>query len=644
MMQKYRNPIRILRLAPEARSIEPFDEYVSSDRVVEGRASEDDASSEKDSKPKTKRKKAGRCREKDNDEGFMNTTSGSSGDEFIELSGNSSKRTRSTIDLNHSYSTRGQHRQIRNAGQHRIQRQRFVTPPTSRRKRLLSEGAASTRDVLSKKNFMQGECVENQPSDRFQDFSLMDGKRDGGTEDRTTHHHGNPIMHPNPHQLNYDHLAVHGVKTMDGQWCLLPATASIQFGASRYHSPHYNIWHLSPETSYDHAGQIGQRVDDRTRSEPGGPPFEQQGTVQDDALPTQQGQVGQVAMLKRAEPAAFSHKEIDWNEPQDEEAIHEPSSSPLSNSIMTNWSSSSLSSRDSLSSSYSLSPAAAAEDPCENDLRYVGEPQSSPEARRDRENVPRLENWEESHCISPAGALRQYASSSIYRSTSPSALTSPSHKTRVVDQDHGFQPGETSSPTNTYETQQFTPIASRCHGPRTRQLPPIFTSRFSGEQCGSLPHLFSVSGTNLGLSRQPEINRPNPASSQDGSLHDKARPILNTTTVDPVLQEAFCTGAAKSEVIPEERWSHIYKSMAQYARATQIGDQDTTLSFVDSPQILSQCFQVQGPIQDSCTSSFSLVNPFPRNLEGGDIFSNTLVQCLMWLHTPSNILTLSSLS
>ncbi|KAF9362437.1 hypothetical protein BGX34_006187 [Mortierella sp. NVP85] len=182
MMQKYRNPIRILRLAPGAQSIEPFDEYVSSNRVVEGRASEDDASSEKDSKPRTKRKNAhrGECKEKDDDEGFGNTSDdgGSSSDGFTEDSVHPRKRTGSIVYLNHSYPTRGQRRQARNVEQHRLERQCLVTSPASRTKKPLSDFTAYAHDVLPKKSTMQGESAENQLNDRFQDTGLIDDKRD----------------------------------------------------------------------------------------------------------------------------------------------------------------------------------------------------------------------------------------------------------------------------------------------------------------------------------------------------------------------------------------------------------------------------------------------------------------------------------
>lgn len=627
MMQKYRNPIRILRLAPGAQSIEPFDEYVSSNRVVEGRASEDDASSEKDSKPRTKRKNAHRaeCKEKDDDEGFGNTTSddgSSSSNGFIEDSVHPRKRTGSIVYLNHSYSTRGQRRQTRNVEQHRLERQCLVTSPASRTKKSLSDLTAYAHDVLSKKSSMEGESAANQLNDRFQDTSLIEDKRDGATKDRTFHH-GNtasnsisPVLHPNHHHLDYNHLAVHGVKTMDGQWRLLPTTSSMQFSASRYHSPYYNIWRSPSETCYDYPVQVGQRVEDRSPIEAGEQFFEQsplegqggsqQRTVQDDEVSSQQNRDRQVELLERGQPT-FSHKGTNGNEQPQKEVVRESSSS-LSNSIMTGWSSGSLSSRGSLSSSYSLSPATATEERCVDDPLDAGEPQNSLEGRRGFEKVPRLENRRgESHCFSSTDEFCQYPSSSLYR-------PNHSHEIRHDNQGCDFRPGETSSPSNS-QIQFMSPTASRCHGPRNPQLPPVFISTISGEQCGPLSHL-SASRMDSAMSRQQERITPHPAAQLDGNLHDRTRSFLNSIMRIPVPQETFCTGTSKTEVLPQEHWGHIYNSMAQFPMATQISGQGAAPSFVGSLHTPSEYFQAQGPVQDSCVSSLPLTNSFPSNLKG----------------------------
>ncbi|KAG0003106.1 hypothetical protein BGZ65_002018, partial [Modicella reniformis] len=606
-MQKYRNPMRILPLAPGVQPIEPFDEYVSNSRIVEGRVSEGEATFEKDQKPRTKRTKTGRvrCCEKD-DEGNKDRTSGgggSSSDDSNGFSGHSKNRPNPVPILNHSYPTRGQDRQMREAEQRRLhqqqsEREHLNSLPNYRRKRAFSDRGASTQVGPSKRRLIQREG--DGDGDLSRCSSLVDEEEDAEEETHNLTHPFTTAISIQPASqsslLRADDnlLAVRGVKT-DGQWRVLPTPASLQIDVSGF--PHYESNRMTlPESSQDYAIQRDDQV------------HEGHGIFVQGAG-TRQGRITNRNQLGR-----ITNSHIGADQPSHEAiGAREYLSSPLSSPIPAGWSSGSLSSRNSLSSSYSLSPALAPEEFHGNNPVLAGPPLDSVGTDYNSNKIQGFEfKCGASTYSSPPDEYTNKTengdlpgdsspSDSLYHSISAPSPNNHSHGTLRVEQECEFEYGAM----NPVEPHiQFTSsIASRYDSVRVPQLMPISTNFIFDQSHSHLPHFSSISGTLYSVApRSPEPNAPQHMQPQDHRTHDRPRSFLDAITARSNTQG---TRAAKVDPGAHKKTLHLPTS----AQSSNLGPA--------SPHVEPH-LQDQDVTQDSCTTSFSLPYSFQNNSEGQD--------------------------
>ncbi|KAF8940490.1 hypothetical protein BGZ58_006162 [Dissophora ornata] len=217
MMQKYRNGIHILPIAPEALPIEPSDEYITSSRVVEARSVAKDERIASKSKARKGRRKSTLVTCDSESEHEIE----SSGDEFSDATGSPKKLFDMTTIPGHPYPTRAQNRQLRQAEQMQIQQQQLH--------RTLS--SSSILSLASKRKARR----KRQAS-----FTLMPSK---AAEAKLSGKVASPLLHAIPGSSSPkadDDLVVHGYKTKERAWRLLPNGAGLQADFTMSHGPlHY---------------------------------------------------------------------------------------------------------------------------------------------------------------------------------------------------------------------------------------------------------------------------------------------------------------------------------------------------------------------------------------------------------------------
>ncbi|KAI8345013.1 hypothetical protein B0O80DRAFT_431939 [Mortierella sp. GBAus27b] len=212
--------------------LDPFDEYVNIDRIVEGRASEGDTASVKVPLTKSKRKRSGRSKCKENDDGEDFDTSDDddpSHDDFTGDPGPSTKLSKLKNIQRHSHQIRGQGRQTnRNPSSSQL---------TSKSQRAPSIRKNPTRGA-SKKHAVQGQNGGYVlPFSGYQISGPANNERDyangGGTQTNISI----------PQSSHYQpELEVNGVRTTDGQWHLLPnVPAPLHCDTSGYYPSQHDI-------------------------------------------------------------------------------------------------------------------------------------------------------------------------------------------------------------------------------------------------------------------------------------------------------------------------------------------------------------------------------------------------------------------
>ncbi|KAF9344672.1 hypothetical protein BGX26_004047 [Mortierella sp. AD094] len=325
--QKYRNPIRILPLAPGEQPIDPFDEYVSSKRVIESRPAVKEADSEQKVHnrttsivSKTNKRKATtavssvknvkskdamatrtKVGEDDSsvDKGDVEANDSASDSDVSyasdetssdsELDGYGRLSLRSSVfppAVNHSYPTRGQSHQQRqkeqrltHPQQHQQRQQQRGSYSSSGRSGIPISDTCASSSTAPMTEFTTSDITSGS-GDIFRfSCSAISGESTVAEEIRSLVRTTSNTYHGMPQSRSESEghlLAVHGFKS-NGEWRLIPTPSQFLEGFPGYHPPHRyenSSWQgqelqrdwASMTASNDDCGQGIQQYDGRQQT------------------------------------------------------------------------------------------------------------------------------------------------------------------------------------------------------------------------------------------------------------------------------------------------------------------------------------------------------------------------------------------
>ncbi|KAI8345015.1 hypothetical protein B0O80DRAFT_431941 [Mortierella sp. GBAus27b] len=358
-MQKFRNPMRVLPLPHGTEPLDPFDEYVNIDRIVEGRAPVGDTASVKVRLTKSKRKRSGRSKRKENDDGEDFDTSDDddpSDDDYTGDPGPSTKLSKLKNIQRHSHQIRGQGRQTNRNPSSQL---------TSKSQRTPSIRKNPTRGA-SKKHAVQGQNSGYVlPFSGYQISGPANNERDYANGDQPCG--SNPLAPPE-----------YSVVKMED--CINTESHGVKRRQDFEQSPHRD------------QGSYLQEVNDATTQQGGKEKRRRLGQHEIDQVGSVKSTILRSPVLRgsRNHGRPRGRRNGRLQSPSGMSSHNNISNSPLSSPITTSLTSDSLSSRDSLSSSYSLSLMTETEGPGEDGSLHADIPSNAddanPECKREQES------------------------------------------------------------------------------------------------------------------------------------------------------------------------------------------------------------------------------------------------------------------